>query len=253
MQEAIRVEKVSLTYAGSQVKALEEVDFVLPRGVRAALVGPNGAGKSSLMKVLLGLEPVSEGRISLLGQSTNLAKLLEQKVAYVPQANQVNWSFPATVFEMILMGRFAHAKGFLRRPSQHDREIAEQAMQRMGLDDLRYRQIDQLSGGQRQRVFIARALCQEAELYLLDEPLAGVDRVTEQIIMDTLEEFQKEGKTSLVIHHDLSTVASYFDYLVWFNRSVIASGPVDQVWTNSFYEKTYGRGLGLPVQEGRND
>lgn len=253
MQEAIRVEKVSLTYAGSQVKALEEVDFVLPQGVRAALVGPNGAGKSSLMKVLLGLESVSEGRISLLGQSANLAKWMEQKVAYVPQANQVNWSFPATVFEIILMGRFAHTKGFLRRPSQQDREIAEQAMQRMGLENLRNRQIDQLSGGQRQRVFIARSLCQEAELYLLDEPLAGVDRVTERIIIDTLVDFQKEGKTSLVIHHDLSTVASYFDYLVWFNRRVVASGPVDQVWANQFYEKTYGQGLGMPVQEGTND
>lgn len=253
MQEAIRVEKVSLTYVGSQVKALEEVDFVLPQGVRAALVGPNGAGKSSLMKVLLGLESVSGGRISLLGQSANLAKWMEQKVAYVPQANQVNWSFPATVFEIILMGRFAHTKGFLRRPSKQDREIAEQAMQRMGLENLRNRQIDQLSGGQRQRVFIARSLCQEAELYLLDEPLAGVDRVTERIIIDTLVDFQKEGKTSLVIHHDLSTVASYFDYLVWFNRRVVASGPVDQVWANQFYEKTYGRGLGLPVQEGTND
>lgn len=253
MQEAIRVEKVSLTYAGSQVKALEEVEFVLPRGVRAALVGPNGAGKSSLMKVLLGLESANEGRISLLGQSTDLARLLEQKVAYIPQANQVNWSFPATVFEIILMGRFAHTKGFLRRPSRKDKELVEEAMKKMGLEDLRHRQIDQLSGGQRQRVFIARALCQEAELYLLDEPLAGVDRVTEQIIMDNLVDFQKEGKTSLVIHHDLSTVASYFDYMVWFNRRVVASGPVDQVWSNQFYEKTYGRGLSLPVQEGTND
>lgn len=238
MEAALEMQGVNLTYGS--VSALENVNLVIPDGSRTAIVGPNGAGKSSLMKAILGLEGQVTGQVSLLGQSDQLGQLIQKKLAYIPQASQVNWQFPATVFEIVLMGRYAHIANWLKRPGKKDKEIVEAALERMNLQDLRYRQIDQLSGGQRQRVFIARALAQEAQVYLMDEPLAGIDQITEAIIMDTLKEFQAEGKTSIVIHHDLTTVADYFDYLVWLNRTVVASGSVDQALTTSHYQATYG-------------
>lgn len=245
MQEVLKVDGLDLRYAGIQTKALDQVCFSLPAGCRAALVGPNGAGKSSLMKTLLGLEKQATGRIDWFGQSEGVSRLIQQKVAYIPQSSQVNWAFPARVRDIVRMGRFPHAKGFLKTLSAHDREVAEMALERMNLQDLATRQIDELSGGQRQRVFIARALCQEADVYLMDEPLAGIDSLTETIIMDTLKEFQAEGKTSLVIHHDLSTLSQYFDYLIWLNRSVIAAGPMEEVLTEKAYQATYGLGASL--------
>ncbi|BBA93528.1 MULTISPECIES: metal ABC transporter ATP-binding protein [Streptococcus] len=241
----IELEDVSLAYAASQTLALEKVDLAIPKGSRTAIVGPNGAGKSSLFKVILGLQKPDSGRVSLFGQQTELPSLIAQKVAYIPQSSQVNWQFPATVFEIVLMGRFAHSKGILRRPSKEDRLIVEQALERMKITDLRHRQIDQLSGGQRQRVFLARALAQEAELYLMDEPLAGIDQATEMMIMDILKEFQQEGKTSVVIHHDLTTLESYFDHLVWLHKQVVASGPIEQALTVENYQATYGIGTGI--------
>lgn len=238
MKSVLKMEDVTLSYG--QVSALDKIHLEIPRGSRTAIVGPNGAGKSSLMKAILGLEPVTTGQITLLGETEHLPQVIAQKVAYIPQSSQVNWQFPATVFEIVLMGRFAHVNGFLKRPSREDKAIAEAALEKMNLQDLRHRQIDQLSGGQRQRVFIARALAQEAELYLMDEPLAGIDRLTETIIMDTLKEFQDEEKTSIVIHHDLSSLESYFDHLVWLNRKIVASGPLSEVLTAANYQATYG-------------
>lgn len=238
MKTALEMQGVNLTYGS--VSALENVNLVIPCGARVAIVGPNGAGKSSLMKAILGLEGQVTGQVSLLGESNHKTQLIQKKVAYIPQASQVNWQFPATVFEIVLMGRYAHIDNWLKRPRKKDKEIVELALQRMNLQDFRHRQIDQLSGGQRQRVFIARALAQEAQLYLMDEPLAGIDQITETIIMDTLKEFQAEGKTSIVIHHDLTTLADYFDYLVWLNRTIIASGSVDEVLMTSYYQATYG-------------
>lgn len=238
MKSILKMESVHLSYG--TVSALEDVNLEIPKGTRTAVVGPNGAGKSSLMKAILALEPIRSGKIELLGESTGLAEVIEKKVAYIPQTSQVNWNFPATVFEIVLMGRYAHIKGFLKRPSKLDKEIAEAALEKMNLQDLRHRHIDQLSGGQRQRVFIARALAQEAEVYFMDEPLAGIDRLTENIIMDTLKDFQKEGKTSIVIHHDLTTLTEYFDYLVWLNHRIVASGKMEEVLTTENYQKTYG-------------
>lgn len=238
MKTVLEMQEVSLTYGA--VSALENVNLIIPQESRTAIVGPNGAGKSSLMKAILGLEGQVKGKVSLLGQSEQIAQLIQKELAYIPQASQVNWQFPATVFEIVLMGRYAHINNWLKRPGKKDREIVEVALERMNLQDLRHRQIDQLSGGQRQRVFIARALAQEAQIYLMDEPLAGIDQLTETIIMDTLKEFQAEGKTSIVIHHDLTTVADYFDYLVWLNRTVLASGPVEKVLTTENYQTTYG-------------
>ncbi|HFU3704493.1 TPA: metal ABC transporter ATP-binding protein [Streptococcus suis] len=245
MSAIIELKDVNLAYTAGQTMALEDVNLVIPKGSRTAIVGPNGAGKSSLFKVILGLEKPSTGQVRLLGQEAVLERVIAQKVAYIPQSSQVNWQFPATVFEIVLMGRFAHSKGMFRRPTKADRQIVELALERLKIADLRHRQIDQLSGGQRQRVFLARALAQEAELYLMDEPLAGIDQATEIMIMDMLKEFQCEGKTSIVIHHDLTTLDAYFDHLVWLHKHVIDSGPMDETLTSENYQATYGIGNGL--------
>ncbi|MGT2910121.1 metal ABC transporter ATP-binding protein [Streptococcus cameli] len=238
MKTALKLAQVDLSYGS--VSALEQVNLTIPTQTRTAIVGPNGAGKSSLMKAILGLEKVTSGRIELLGETGNIEEVIRKKVAYIPQSSRVNWNFPATVFEIVLMGRYSHISHFLKRPSRRDKEIVEAALEKMNLQEVRNRQIDQLSGGQRQRVFIARSLAQEAELYLMDEPLAGIDQLTEQIIMDTLKEFQDQGKTSIVIHHDLSSLETYFDYMVWLNKTVVAAGAMSQVLTDENYQKTYG-------------
>lgn len=233
------IQMVDATVAYKQGVALDRLTVSIPEGSRCAIVGPNGAGKSTLFKAILGLVPLREGSVELLGHSSHIDKVIQKQVAYIPQASEVNWQFPATVFDIVLMGRFPHIKGVLKKPTAQDRDIALKAMERMALLELRDRQISELSGGQRQRVFIARALAQEATLYLMDEPLAGIDIKTEALIMETLREFQNEGKTSIVIHHDLQTVESYFDYMVWVNKTAIDSGPVSEVFTQSNYEKAY--------------
>ncbi|MGT2667055.1 metal ABC transporter ATP-binding protein [Streptococcus rifensis] len=233
---ALKTERLSVRYGN--ILALSDVSIRIPKGSRCAIVGPNGAGKSTLFKAILGLEP-SQGSREILGQSERLDKVIEQSIAYIPQASDVNWQFPATVYDIVMMGRFAKMKGWFKRPNSHDRAIVAEAIQTMALEEFLDRQIDQLSGGQRQRVFIARALAQEADLYLMDEPLAGVDIQTEKIIMDTLKDFQNKGKTSLVIHHDLNSLTSYFDHMVWVNQGVIAAGPIKDVLTTENYQRTY--------------
>ena len=202
-------------------------------------LGPNGAGKSTLFRSILQLETLNEGNIAIFDEKGQELKRTMNKIAYIPQTTQVNWQFPATVFDIVLMGRYPLISHWLKRPRQKDKEATLQALEKMDLLDLRKRQIDQLSGGQRQRVFLARAIAQEAELYLMDEPLAGVDIKTEQKIMDILCDFQAEGKTSVVIHHDIQSLATYFDYLVWLNKKVIAQGPIEQVLTRDNYQRTY--------------
>lgn len=247
-KNVLDMQDVTVSYG--EVSALEQVNLTIPQGRRVAIVGPNGAGKSTLMKAVLGLETLQSGRISLFGEAAMSPATIARRVAYIPQSSQVNWQFPATVFEIVLMGRFAHIKGLFKRPTAHDKQLVEAALEKMNLEDLRHRQIDQLSGGQRQRVFIARALVQEADLYLMDEPLAGVDQLTEGIIMDTLKEFQAAGKTSMVIHHDVTTLEAYFDHLVWLNRRVVASGPLEQVLTSQHYQAAYGLSGRLLDREG---
>lgn len=233
---AIQTEGLSVHYGA--ILALSDVSVSIPKGSRCAIVGPNGAGKSTFFKALLGLEK-AEGHRVLLGQRDQLDQVIEQSIAYIPQASEVNWLFPATVYDIVMMGRFAKIKGWFKKPTSKDKAIVDEAIQTMALGELVDRQIDELSGGQRQRVFIARALAQEADLYLMDEPLAGVDIQTEKIIMETLKDFQEQGKTSLVIHHDLHTLTAYFDYLIWVNQGVVAAGPMDQVLTRANYQKTY--------------
>ncbi|QTU82841.1 metal ABC transporter ATP-binding protein [Carnobacteriaceae bacterium zg-C25] len=237
MQESvITLDGVSLEYGS--VVALSDVHLAIPKGSRTAVLGPNGAGKSSLVKAILQLEKIKCGKITLNGKPISL-KQISQKVAYVPQSSNTNVQFPATIFDIVLMGRFAFSTHFLKRPTQEDKQIALNALERMQLLELKDRHITQLSGGQKQRVLIARAIAQQADIYILDEPLAGVDVVSEQLIMETLKEFQQEGKTSITIHHDLNTVQKYFDHVVWINQTVIADGSLEDVFNAQLYQQTY--------------
>lgn len=237
METAITIKGLSVSYQSTV--ALKDLNLIIPKGSRTAVVGPNGAGKSTLFRSILQLETLNEGNIAIFDEKGQELKRTMNKIAYIPQTTQANWQFPATVFDIVLMGRYPLISHWLKRPRQKDKEATLQALEKMDLLDLRKRQIDQLSGGQRQRVFLARAIAQEAELYLMDEPLAGVDIKTEQKIMDILYDFQAEGKTSVVIHHDIQSLATYFDYLVWLNKKVIAQGPIEQVLTRDNYQRTY--------------
>ena len=214
----LHVEDVTMAYRESAV--LWDIDLDVPTGVRCAIVGPNGAGKSTLLKGVLGLEKPVAGYVRLWGRPIDEVR---ERIAYVPQRGAVNWDFPTTVFDVVLMGRYVHI-GILRRPGREDRERARAALAEMQLEKLAERQISELSGGQKQRVFIARALAQESDLYIMDEPLAGVDETTERIVMDKFVALQKARKTVIAVHHDLSTLDMYFDYLVVLNRTIKASG-----------------------------
>ena len=214
----LHVEDVTMAYRESAV--LWDIDLDVPTGVRCAIVGPNGAGKSTLLKGVLGLEKPVAGYVRLWGKTIDEVR---ERIAYVPQRGAVNWDFPTTVFDVVLMGRYVHI-GLMRRPGREDRERARAALAEMQLEKLAERQISELSGGQKQRVFIARALAQESDLYIMDEPLAGVDETTERIVMDKFVALQKARKTVIAVHHDLSTLDMYVDYLVVLNRTIKASG-----------------------------
>ena len=216
-ESVIHVEDLTMAYRETPV--LWDIDLDVPAAVRCAIVGPNGAGKSTLLKGILGLlHPVS-GAVRLWGQPLSA---VHKQIAYVPQRGSVHWDFPTTVFDVVLMGRYAHL-GLIKRPGREDRALTMDALDKMKMADFADRQISELSGGQKQRVFIARALAQDAQLYIMDEPLAGVDETTERIIMDKFMDLQKEKRTVIAVHHDLSTLDAYFDYLVVLNRTVKAS------------------------------
>ena len=220
MQQNSVIHVEDLTMAYRETPVLWDIDLDIPEHVRCAIVGPNGAGKSTLLRGILGLlKPVS-GAVQLWGKPLSA---VHKQIAYVPQRGSVHWDFPTTVFDVVLMGRYAHL-GLVRRPGKEDRALAMEALDKMKMADFADRQISELSGGQKQRVFIARALAQDAQLYIMDEPLAGVDETTERIIMDKFMDLQREKRTVIAVHHDLSTLDAYFDYLVVLNRTVKASG-----------------------------
>ena len=214
----LHVEDVTMAYRESAV--LWDIDLDVPTGVRCAIVGPNGAGKSTLLKGVLGLEKPVAGYVRLWGKTIDEVR---ERIAYVPQRGAVNWDFPTTVFDVVLMGRYVHL-GLMRRPGRKDREKARAALAEMQLENLAERQISELSGGQKQRVILAAAYCSDSDLYIMDEPLAGVDETTERIVMDKFVALQKARKTVIAVHHDLSTLDMYFDYLVVLNRTIKASG-----------------------------
>lgn len=231
---SIKVEGLSVSYETKRV--LSNVYLNIFNSSIYGVVGPNGAGKSTLFKSILGLIDTNAGRISILGDSIENVR---KKIAYVPQKDDVDWQFPATVMDIVLMGRYPHKK-ILQRLNKEDYQIANDALKSLGISDLSKRQIGELSGGQQQRVFLARALSQQAEIFLLDEPFVGVDMTTEEKIIQILKELSAAGKTLLVVHHDLSSVEQYFDNVILLNQRIIAYGPTKETFTNENVSKAYG-------------
>lgn len=230
------LEVTDLTVAYGDKPVLWDVDLDVPAGTLTAIVGPNGAGKTTLLRSVLGLVEPAAGQALVLGRP-----YLEQRrlVAYVPQRGSVDWDFPTDVRDVVLMGRYGRL-GWVRRPRRADRAAADEALRQVGMDALAHRQISQLSGGQQQRVFLARALVQEAELYLMDEPFQGVDATTELAIVELLRTLRERGKTIVAVHHDLQTVPEYFDRVAFLNVRKVAGGPVDEVFTEENLRLTYG-------------
>lgn len=225
-----------LTVAYHEKPVLWDVDVEFPAARLCAIVGPNGAGKSTLLKSSLGLIPVASGTIRFFGQP--LAEV-RRRVAYVPQRTSVDWDFPTDALDVVMMGLYGRL-GWFRRPGKAERDTAMHALERVRMADFAERQISQLSGGQQQRVFLARALAQNADVYLMDEPFAGVDATTERAILDVMESLQQEGRTVIVVHHDLETVRDYFDYLTLLNVEIIASGPIKEVFNQANLQAAYG-------------
>lgn len=234
MTVAIEVHDLTVAYDAKPV--LWDVDLDLPEGRLAAVMGPNGAGKSTLIKAMLGLvKPLSGGaHFNVLPK-----KGQGRGVAYVPQNGSVDWDFPTTVLDVVMMGRYGQL-GWFRRPQKAERQIALEKLEVVGMTEFADRQISQLSGGQQQRVFLARALAQEAEIYLMDEPFKGVDAATEKTLFQVMGQLRDQGKTLLVVHHDLRTAPNYFDWLVLLNMQVIASGPMDETFNEVNLERAYG-------------
>lgn len=225
-----------LTVSYERKPVLWNIDLSIPKGSLVGIIGPNGAGKSTLIKAVMGLLPLSSGYVKLMDKNLDEVR---DKISYVPQRESVDWDFPISVFEVVLMGRYGKM-GLMRRPSKKDKEIALQSLEQVGMSAFASRQISQLSGGQQQRVFLARALAQEADLYLMDEPFVGVDAATESAIITLLREMREAGKTVIVVHHDLQSAAEYFDWVVLLNMRLVASGKTKTTLTTALLEETYG-------------
>lgn len=233
------VEIHDLTVSYHKKPVLWDVDLLLPQGQVIGIIGPNGAGKSTLLKSIMGLVPPDSGYVKLFDKSLDQVR---KQVSYVPQKDAIDWHFPASVLDVVLMGRYARL-GLFRRPGQTDKAYALECLRQVGIDALAQRQIAQLSGGQQQRVLLARALAQEAQIYLMDEPFVGVDAATEKIIIDLLQAMAQAGKTIIVVHHDLQSAPNYFDWTVLLNMRVVAAGPTSAVLTPELLQETYGSKL----------
>jgi manganese/zinc/iron transport system ATP- binding protein len=239
---AIEVHDLTVAYGTQPV--LWDVDLALPPGRLIAIVGPNGAGKSTLLKAVLGLVKPLTGWVKVFG-----APYAQRRswVGYVPQRESVDWDFPTSALDVVMMGLYG-SLGWFARPRRAHRELAIECLAKVGIRDLARRQISQLSGGQQQRVFLARALAQEARLYLMDEPFAGVDATTERAILTLLQELRARGRTVVAVHHDLQTVADYFDDVVLLNMRLVAAGPVASTFTTENLHRTYGGRLTVLTQ-----
>jgi manganese/zinc/iron transport system ATP- binding protein len=238
-QNSIEVHNLSVAY--NRIPVLWDIDFELPQGQIIGIVGPNGSGKSTLLKAIMGLVPLSSGFSKIFDKELDLVR---EKVAYVPQRESVDWNFPATVEDVVRMGRYKRGKLF-NRLSSIDKQLALEAIDKVKLTPYKDRQISQLSGGQQQRVFLARALAQGADMYVMDEPFVGVDVATEKTILELLISMKNEGKTVVIVHHDLQTVSDSFDYLVLLNTRLIAHGPTKEILTEENLQATYGGQLNL--------
>lgn len=235
-----------VTVAYHRKPVLLNVTLDIPAGALVGLVGPNGAGKSTLLKAVVDMVPRISGQVMIFGQPYPYSR---GRLAYVPQRESVDWDFPATALDVVLMGTYGRL-GWFRRIGKTEREQALAALAQMEIDHLAKRQISQLSGGQQQRTFLARALVQQADLYLMDEPFAAVDAATEKAIVQLMRGLQKQGKTIIVVHHDLHTVPEYFDHLVLLNQVLVAAGPMEQVFTKDNLQRTYGGRLTLLEEVG---
>ena len=232
-EDIIKIKDLIVAY--DENPAIWHLNMTLQENSITAIVGPNGAGKSTLIKSIMQLiKPVS-GEIHINGSKSKKAL---KDIAYVPQKGEVNWAFPTTVLDVVLMGRYVH-KGWIKRPNKKDHKIAMSALREMKMEAFRNRQISELSGGQRQRVFLARAICQDADIYIMDEPLQGIDITTEKLIIKTIKSLQEQGKTFLVVHHNLDTVKEYFDHVIIMNKTIFASGKISEVWTAENIDKAY--------------
>ncbi len=241
IQQALPLSIRDLTVAWHRKPVIWDVGFDVQPGQLVGIVGPNGAGKSTVLKAVMDLVPRASGRIEIYGQTY---KQNRHRVGYVPQRESVDWDFPISVQDVVTMGLYGQI-GWCMPVRRKHRELARQALERVGIGDLAGRQISQLSGGQQQRTFLARALVQDADLYLMDEPFSAVDAATEKAIVEILRDMRAVGKTAIVIHHDLHTVPEYFDSVVLLNMRVVASGPTSTVFTRENLERTYGGRLTL--------
>lgn len=242
--DALSVKQLQVAYDKKMV--LKNVNLDVPIGQLTAIIGPNGAGKSTFLKAILNQLPNKQGSVAILGKPY---KPKEGIVGYVPQRNTVDWDFPTTAIDVVLMGTYGQL-GLFKWTTKADRQKALDALTSVNMQEFAERSIGQLSGGQQQRVFLARALAQDAQVYFLDEPFAGVDVATEKMIIAILKRLRDEGKSIFVVHHDLQTVEEYFDYTVLLNERVLAVGPVKTTFTPENLQKTYGGRLVLFDKEG---
>ncbi|TYQ14923.1 UNVERIFIED_CONTAM: manganese/zinc/iron transport system ATP- binding protein [Acetivibrio alkalicellulosi] len=231
--KALEVNSLTVAYHDNPV--LWDINVSVPEGVLMGIVGPNGAGKSTFIKSVLGLIKPVAGSTKIYGKPY---KEIRKKVAYVPQRGSVDWDFPTTVLDVVTMGLYGDL-GWIKRPGKKEKETALYALDKLGMEQYKNRQISMLSGGQQQRTFLARALVQKADLYLMDEPFQGVDAFTEKIIVNLLKELKREGKTIVAVHHDLETVSEYFDWVMMLNTRCIAFGPCEDIFVGENIKKTY--------------
>lgn len=231
---AIEIKHLNVSYYDHLV--LNDINLNIPQGVMCAISGPNGAGKTTLVKSILNFIPHLTGSIKVNGKDL---KQEIDNISYVPQKESVNWQFPTTVSDVVLMGTYREL-GWFKRPGKTQKDKANQAMKQLGILDLANKEIASLSGGQQQRVFLARMLCQDADIIFLDEPLVGIDKKSEQIIMNILNQLKEEGKTIIVVHHDLATIEKYFDYLVLVNHKIVTAGYVKDIFTPDNINQAYG-------------
>ncbi|RYM05880.1 metal ABC transporter ATP-binding protein [Sporolactobacillus sp. THM7-7] len=230
-----------LTVAYQKKPVLRDITFEIPEGKLIGIVGPNGAGKSTMIQSILGLVPKVTGEVKIYGKPYNEQR---QLVGYVPQRESVDWDFPTNALDVVTMGRYGHL-GWFKRPGKKEKVFAMNCLRHVGMESFAENQISQLSGGQQQRIFLARALAQDALLYFMDEPFAGVDAKTEKAIIALLNELKQQGKTVLVVHHDLNTVKEYFDWLIFLNVSLIGVGETEKMFTKENLQKTYGGRLAM--------
>jgi manganese/zinc/iron transport system ATP- binding protein len=235
-----------LTVAFDRKPVLWNIDLQVPQGKLVGIIGPNGAGKSTLIKSVMGLLPLSSGYTKLFDQPIEAVR---NRISYVPQRESVDWDFPASVMDVVLMGRYAKL-GLFKRPRKADIDVAVDCLRKVGMEAYANRQISQLSGGQQQRTFLARALAQQADIYFMDEPFAGVDAATEKVIINLLRDMTNHQKTVIVVHHDLQSVAQYFDWVILLNTRLIAHGPTPLTFTQKNLQETYGGKLTLLTDVG---